>query len=103
MVDCDSKPIVLVSCVKYFLSLLTTSLTMTVPVQAGDILVAGHLLALHLDAMFQDLHRGVTTSGQVPYPGGAVSTATGQQIRLRVPSTNEHFTVMTLESISVDK
>ena len=69
----------------------------TIPVQRGHVLVAWNLLPLHLDAVLQHLHRGLPALGEVPDPGGRVSTAAGQQVLLGVPGADEHLAVVTLQ------
>ena len=71
---------------------------MTVPVQAGDILVARHLLALHTDAVLEHLHRGLAGLRQVPDPRRAVAGAAGEQVLLGVPGADEDLAVVTLHS-----
>ena len=71
---------------------------MAIPIKARDILITRNLLALHThDAVLQHLDRGVPRLVQVPYPGCAVSTATGQQILFWIPGTDEHLAVVALE------
>ena len=71
---------------------------MTIPVEAGDILVAGNLLALHADAVLEHLHRGLAGLRQVPDPRRAVAGAAGEQVLLWVPGADEDLAVVTLHS-----
>ena len=71
---------------------------MTIPVEAGDILVAGNLLALHADAVLEHLHRGLAGLRQVPDPRRAVAGAAGEQVLLGVPGADEDLAVVTLHS-----
>ena len=70
---------------------------MTIPVEAGDILVAGNLLALHADAVLEHLHRGLAGLRQVPDPRRAVAGAAGEQVLLGVPGADENLTVVALQ------